>query len=66
VSGAENQNKGDSDAASWLPPNKSFRCAYVARQIAVKLRYKLWVTKAERDAMTRVLEGCSNQVLPTP
>ncbi len=66
VSGAENQNKGDSDAASWLPPNKSFRCAYVARQIAVKLRYKLWVAKAERDAMTRVLEGCPNQVLPTP
>jgi hypothetical protein len=29
----------DSNAASWLTPNKVFRCAFVARRIAVKRRY---------------------------
>lgn len=60
-----NSAKGDSDAASWLPPNKAFRCKYVARQVAVKARYKLWVTKAERDAIGRVLSQCPDQPIPT-
>ena len=50
VDGPTNQRKGDSDAASWLPPNKAFRCTYVARQIAVKARYHLAVTAAEKAA----------------
>lgn len=64
VDGPTNQEKGDSDAASWLPPNKSFRCQYVARQIAVKDKYRLWVTDAEKSAMKRVLNGCGEQVVP--
>ncbi|AUH69782.1 MULTISPECIES: HNH endonuclease family protein [Gordonia] len=62
---APNSAKSDSDAASWLVPNKSFRCAYVARQVAVKLKYRLWVTGAEKDAISRVLEKCPDQPLPT-
>jgi hypothetical protein len=65
VAGAANQQKSDSDAASWLPANRAFRCEYVATQIAVKQRYELWVTQAERDAMARVLERCPDQGLPT-
>lgn len=65
VSGAANQQKSDGDAATWLPPNKSFRCQYVARQIAVKKKYNLWVTKGEKDAIRSVLTGCSGQVLPS-
>lgn len=64
VSGAQNQAKGDGDAATWLPKNKAFRCEYIARQIAVKIKYKLWVTSAEKDAMHSVLTSCLNQVLP--
>lgn len=64
VDGPLNQKKGDSDAASWLPPNKQYRCAYVARQIAVKQKYNLWVTLAENQAIKRVLELCPKQVLP--
>jgi Protein of unknown function (DUF1524) len=64
VDGPTNQKKGDSDAATWLPPNKDFRCRYVARQIAVKQKYSLWVTQPEKDAMKRVLNGCPDQVLP--
>jgi hypothetical protein len=64
VDGPANQQKGDSDAASWLPSNKSFRCPYIARQVAVKDKYKLWVTEAEKSAMIRVLNGCGDQVVP--
>jgi Protein of unknown function (DUF1524)/Excalibur calcium-binding domain len=64
VDGPLNQQKGDGDAATWLPPDGSFRCSYVARQIAVKSSYRLWVTAAERDAMARVLERCPGQLLP--
>jgi hypothetical protein len=65
VDASANRQKGDSDAASWLPPNKAVRCDYVARQIAVKQRYRAWVTRAERDAMARVLARCPNERLPT-
>jgi hypothetical protein len=64
VDGPTNQEKGDGDAATWLPPRKSFRCTYVSRQVAVKARYHLWVTPAERDAIARVLKGCPDQPLP--
>ena len=59
VDGPTNQQKSDGDAATWLPPNKLFRCQYVARQIAVKKKYHLWVTEAEKNAMTKVLDLCS-------
>ena len=64
VWGPANSSKRDSDAASWLPPNKGFRCPFVARQIAVKGKYDLWVTQAEHDAMRRVLASCPKQKLP--
>ncbi|MBD5785071.1 DUF1524 domain-containing protein [Cellulosimicrobium terreum] len=62
--GPLNQQKGDGDAATWLPPNTSFRCDYVARQVAVKSTYGLWVTSAERDAIERVLVTCPDEKLP--
>lgn len=64
VDGPTNQKKGAGDAATWLPPNKAYRCAYVARQIAVKAKYGAWVTSAEKAAMGRVLLGCPSYPLP--
>jgi len=58
VSGPLNASKGDGDAATWLPPYKPYRCAYVARQVAIKRAYDLWVTRAEHDAIARVLDRC--------
>ncbi|WP_353814726.1 HNH endonuclease family protein [Agromyces sp. SYSU T00266] len=58
VDGSANQQKGAGDAATWLPSNRSFRCEYVARQVAVKAAHGLWVTPPERDAIERVLDGC--------
>jgi hypothetical protein len=65
VDGPANQQKGDGDAATWLPSNKSFRCEYIARQIAIKQKYALWVTSAEKDSMKAVLNTCPGQALPT-
>jgi hypothetical protein len=63
--GPTNMQKGDGDAATWLPPNKRYRCEYVARQISVKVTYSLWVTQAEHDAMARILASCSDQLAAT-
>jgi hypothetical protein len=63
--GSENAAKKNSDAASWLPPKVDYRCRYVARQIAVKRAYGLSVTRAEHDAMVRILARSPGQTLPT-
>ena len=66
VDGPTNEAKGDADAATWLPPNKSYRCTYVVKQISVKAKYHLGVTQAEHDAMARVLAGCGSASIPKP
>ena len=59
-----NRQKGDGDAATWLPPSKAFRCEYVARQVAVKAKYGLWVTQPEKVAIDKILSTCVGQKLP--
>ena len=58
VDGPANQEKGAGDAATWLPPQRGYRCVYALRQVRVKAAYGLWVTAAERDALNRELNGC--------
>lgn len=53
-------------AHCYLPPDKPFRCTDTARQIAVKGKYDLWVTAAERDAMTRIVATCPTWLCPGP
>ena len=65
VKGRLNSQKGDGDAATWLPPLKSYRCDYVLRQIAVKIKYKLWFTAPEKEAMVRILKSCPEKALPS-
>jgi len=65
VKGRLNSQKGDGDAATWLLPLKSYRCDYVSRQIAVKMKYKLWFTAPEKAAMIRILNSCPEKALPT-
>jgi hypothetical protein len=66
VDGPANTQKSAAAASEWLPKNLGFRCQYVARQIAVKLKYLLWVTQSEYNAMSEVLSGCPTQRLPEP
>jgi len=65
VDSSTNRSKGDGDAATWLPPNKAYRCTYVAAQVAVKKKYELWVTSGEKAAMKRVLSSCPDQRIPS-
>ena len=64
VDGPTNLRKSDGDAATWLPPQRSYRCRFVARQVAVKAKWKLAVTAAERDAIARVSARCPQQRVP--
>ena len=64
VKGRLNLQKSDGDAATWVPPLKSFRCAYVAQQIAVKAKYSLWVVAPEKAAMLAILSQCPTQPVP--
>lgn len=59
-SASANRQKGDKEASAWLPPNKSFRCEYISRQIMVKDKYGLSVTKPEKATMITVLNGCES------
>lgn len=66
VDGPTNTEKSDSNAASWLPPNRGYRCAYVARQILVKDEYQLSVTPAEYRALNDVLVACPGETIAVP
>ncbi len=65
VDAGANRQKSDGDAATWLPFNKAFRCEYVARQVAVKTKYDVWVTTAELEAITRVFDACPDEPMPS-
>ena len=65
VKGVLNSQKGDGDSATWLPPKKSYRCAYVARQVAVKAKYGLWLTAPEKAAIVKIISKCPKQLVPT-
>jgi hypothetical protein len=53
-----NEDKAAGDAARWLPPLSAARCPFVARQVAVKARYRLSVTPQEKAAIRAVLDRC--------
>lgn len=61
VDGPANQQKSDQDASDWLPSNEAFQCQYVARQISVKYKYRLWVTPREKLKMQEVLANCPEE-----
>jgi Protein of unknown function (DUF1524) len=64
VQGSANEQKGDDDAATWLPDNAppnstAYDCMYVIRQITIKSLYKLTVNAAEKAKMKSVLATCT-------
>lgn len=63
VDGELNQQKGAGDVATWLPPERSTWCSYAARVVAVKVKYGLAVTVAERDTLVRILTDCPGESL---
>lgn len=61
-----NQQKSDSNAASWLPPYKPARCNFIATQVAVKAKWLLFVTESEREVFKAILSKpeCKDTKLP--
>jgi hypothetical protein len=50
-----NRQKGDDGPEEWLPPRVAFRVSYAVRWIRVKARYRLNVTRAEKETLRRLL-----------
>nr|WP_239163611.1 HNH endonuclease family protein [Actinoplanes rishiriensis] len=58
VSATSNRSKGDQDPSTWKPTETSSWCAYAEDWIAVKARWELTVTSAEKSALADMLERC--------
>lgn len=58
VSATSNRSKGDQDPSTWKPSETSSWCQYAQDWIAVKTRWKLTVTTAEKSALEDMLEKC--------
>jgi len=54
----ENSAKGDSTAEEWVPPNRSYGCAYATVVVTVKQHYALSVTSPEQRALAGLLRTC--------
>ncbi len=58
VTASSNRSKSDRDPAEWLPPDRSYHCAYVADWVVIKHRWQLSVDTEEKAAIQRVVSGC--------
>jgi len=58
MTAALNSAKQARGPESWMPPAN--RCAYIGQWIAVKLRWGLRVDSAEKAALIRYADSCSN------
>lgn len=58
TSAGANLAKGDSTPASWLPPDRGYRCTYLTRYLGVSLHYGLPVTRADATVIRHAARKC--------
>ncbi len=58
VQGQANQDKGDSQAALWMPPNNAFHCQYAMQYIAVLRGYELPVDAPSVPVLQEAAASC--------
>lgn len=58
VTASVNRSKSDSPPNTWKPPLTSFHCTYARSWIAVKSKFSLSITTAERSALGDMLDTC--------
>jgi uncharacterized protein DUF1524 len=58
VAGGVNQDKGDQEPATWMPPNTAFRCQYAMQFIAVLRGYALPVDGPSAVALRDAASTC--------
>lgn len=66
VWGPENERKADDGPDRWLPPEASYRCAYVAAYGRIKARWDLSVTPAQAAAIAATSARCAGPAAPVP
>jgi hypothetical protein len=54
-----NRSKGDQDPSQWAPASHDGACWYVRTYRAIKLRWRLHTTPAQRAAIRRTLATCT-------
>jgi hypothetical protein len=54
-----NRSKGDQDPSTWAPASHDGACFYVRTYRAIKLRWRLHTTPAQRAAIRRTLATCT-------
>ena len=59
VDGPANQQKSDSTPASWLPPNKAYRCEYGIKYLQASLAWKLSITQADKEVLALATRTCT-------
>ncbi|MBY0286404.1 MAG: HNH endonuclease family protein [Mycobacteriaceae bacterium] len=58
VAGGANQDKGDQEPATWMPPNTAFRCQYAMQFIAVIRGYALPIDAPSAAALRDAASTC--------
>ena len=58
VEGQANQDKGDQEPATWMPPNSAFRCQYAMQFIAVLRGYGLPVDAPSATVLRAAAATC--------
>ncbi len=58
VQGQANQDKGDQEPATWMPPNEAFWCQYSLQFIEVLRGYHLPVDQASADRLRQAAATC--------
>ena len=58
VAGQANQDKGDQEPATWMPPNHAFWCQYAMQFIAVARGYGLAVDQASAPELREAAATC--------
>lgn len=58
VAGQANQDKGDSEPATWMPPNHAFWCQYAMQFIAVLRGYALPVDQPSAQELREAATTC--------
>lgn len=61
VDSHDNESKGDQTPDEWLPPNNHRR--YIREFVSVKLRWRLTITRPEKNALKSGAATCPNALV---
>ena len=61
VTASANRSKGARGPEEWQPEDRSYWCQYAIDWITIKNTWQLTVTQAEHDALTQMLDTCSER-----